>query len=164
MASTKQPVKLELAPERREYVMKALDRGITPSVIARGYQRQFGVVLRPQEIELLRQQVYTPQQIEQKKNVEDIRSKLPSHDRQLEFARALIEEKMRNPDISAVELATLAREYRSNITASQQLASMSVTGQNDVQFVLIYGDQVKDASQKADIEDAKFTLIEDDDG
>lgn len=158
----KPPVTLELAPEKREFVENGFKKGLSPTVISRGYERRFQVVLSPQQIEAMRAQIMTPQQIEQKKNIEEIRSKLPTHDRQLEFARALIEDRMKDPDVTNNELVLLAREYRSNITASQSMATMT-DGKNDTQFVLVYGDTVQSASQSADIEDAKFTLLEGED-
>ena len=163
MRSTRpKPVSLELAPEKKDFIENGFKKGLSPTVISRGYERRFGVVLSPQTIEAMRVQIMTPQQIEQKKNVEEIRSKLPTHDRQLEFARALIEDRMKDPNITNAELVLLAREYRSNISESQKMATMS-DSQGDTQFVLIYGDTVKAASQNADIEDAKFTLLDGDD-
>ncbi len=163
MRSTQsKPVSLELSPEKKEFIEKGFKRGLSPTVISRGYERRFGAVLSPQTIEALRVQIMTPQQIEHKKNIEEIRSKLPTHDRQLEFARALLEERMKDPNVTNSELVLLAREYRSNISESQRMATMS-DSQGNTQFVLIYGDTVKAASQDADIDDAKFTLLEGDD-
>lgn len=152
---------IKLPPERVEFIKSNLEKGHTPTVVSRAYQRRFGAVLRPQDIENLRASLYTPEKIQQQRNVDDIRSKLPSHDRQLEFARALLEERMKDPDVTNNELVNLAREYRSNITASQQIASMTAE-KGDTQFVLVYGNAVQAASQGADIEEAEFKLLEDD--
>jgi len=143
-----------------EFIKTNLDKGHAPTVISRAYQRRYGAVLRPQDIENLRALLYTPEKIQQKRDVDNIRSKLPTHDRQLEYARTLIEERMADPNVTNNELVNLAREYRSNITASQQIATMSAE-KGDTQFVLVYGNSVQQASQGADIEEAEFKLLED---
>lgn len=153
------PVKLTIDPDKRDFVLDNLAKGISATVISRSFQRKFGTVLPPQEIERMRSAKFTPQDIQTKRDVNEIRSKLPSHDRQLEFARALLEERMKDPDVSNNELVNLAKEYRSNITASQQIASISDKNA-DVQFVLFYGSDVQEASQGANITDAKFVIDE----
>lgn len=162
MPSAKKPVGLDLSPEKKEFVLKALDRGISPTVISRSFQRQFGTVLPPQAIVTLQGSLLTPEKLKQRQDVDEIRSKLPSHERGLEFARALLEERMRDPDVSNIELVQLAREYRTNITSSQQMASM-VDTKGDVQFVLVYGDTVEQASPRANVIDAEQFVLEDSD-
>ena len=147
-----------LPEDRKKFLLTNLEQGLTPTVISRAYERKFGVVLRPQDIENLRASLYTPEKIKQKRDVEDIRSKLPTHDRQLELTRALIEERLSDPNVTNNELVNLAREHRSNIMASHQIASMTDT-KSDTQFVLVYGDVIQSASHDANIKDAEFTLL-----
>jgi hypothetical protein len=145
---------LELAPEKEKFVRDNLEKGISATMISKAYQRRFNTVLRPQDIENMRIMVPKPK----RKDVEEIKSKLGSHDQQLEYARAKLLQRMDDEDITNNDLVNLAREFRSNITASQQLASMN-DERGEAQYILVYGDTVQQSSQFANVEDVDFTVL-----
>lgn len=151
---------LKLAPEKQEFVAKQLERNISPTVISRAFQRKFGTVLRPQDIENLRGVIFKP--VKKRDDVEQIKAKLGSHDEQLEWARAKLRQRMDDEDVSNNDLVNLARELRSNITASQQIASMN-DEKGEAQYILVYGDTVQQTSPKADIQDIEFNVLGDSD-
>lgn len=148
---------LQLSEEKREFVKKQLDAGITPTVISRAFNRRFHSVLRPQDIENLRAVIVSPPV--KRKDVEEIKAKLGSHDEQLEWARAKLRQRMEDDSVTNNDLVNLSRELRSNITASQQLATMNDT-KGEAQYILVYGDTIQKTSPQADIEDINFSTLE----
>ena len=142
-----------LTEDKQQFLIKQFESGISATVISRAFQRRFGVIMTPQDVEKFRTVAIKPKRRE---DVEAIKSKLGSHDEQLEWARAKLRQRMEDDDISNNDLVNLARELRSNISASQQIASMN-DEKGEAQFVLVYNDTVKDASPGAVI-DAEFTI------
>lgn len=146
---------LDLPDDKKQFILENLAQGHSPTVISRAYQRRYGVVLRPQDIQNFK--VVAAKAAPKRRDVEEIKSKLGSHDQQLEWARAKLRQRMEDEDITNNDLVNLARELRSNITASQQIASMN-DEKGSVTFQLIYGDTVI----QEDTQDVDFKVLDND--
>lgn len=148
-------MELQLTDDKREFIKKNIEAGMSSTAISRGFQRRFRTVLRPQDIENMKVSILTP--VVRRADVQEIKNKLGDHNQQLETVRAMLFSRMEDPDITNNDLVNLARELRSNISTSQNIASMN-DEKGDVQFVLMYGDTIEKTSPGADITDVEFTV------
>lgn len=146
---------LVLTDEKRDFIKKNIEAGMSSTAISRGFQRRFQTVLRPVDIENMKVSILQP--VVRRPDVQEIKGKLGDHNQQLETIRAMLFHRMEDPEISNNDLVNLAKEVRSNISTSQTIASMN-DEKGDVQFVLMYGDTIEKTSPGADITDVEFTV------
>lgn len=153
---TKVPVRL--TDEQQEFISKQVANKLSSTAISRAFQRRFGTVLTPQRIEELKPRIAIKK--ERRADVQAIKDKLSTHDDQLEFARNLIIDRMRDEEVSNNELVNLAKELRQNVVSAQQIATMNDDAGN-AQYILMYGDEIQKTSEDANVEDVDFTVLED---